>query len=129
MTLGIKNYKDQLYICAKCGYCRVDCPIRKVKGFETSSPRAIFLLVRHFLDKNEPFPPELVELIYQCTTCGLCRELCPTELDIPEIIRSMRIDIVKEEGKPIKGFVKATENILAEENPLGRDSGGKLNGV
>ncbi len=121
MTLGIKNYKDQLYICAKCGYCRVDCPIRKIKGFETSSPRAIFLLVKHYLDKKEGLPSELVEIIYQCTTCGLCREVCPTELDIPEIIRSLRMDIVKEQGKPIKGFIKATDNVLSKGNPLGRD--------
>ncbi|MHA1378599.1 MAG: (Fe-S)-binding protein [Candidatus Helarchaeota archaeon] len=120
MSLGMKDYEEMLYMCAKCGYCRVDCPIRKIKGFETSSPRAIFLLVKHFKDKNEELPPELIEIIYQCTTCGLCKETCPIELDIPEIIRSMRIDIVKEQGKPVEGFVMATENVLSVCNPLGR---------
>ncbi len=118
MTLRVKDYENQLYICSRCGYCRVECPIRKVKGFETNTPRAIFLLVKHFKEKNEPLPPELIELVYQCSTCGLCKEVCPTELDIPEIIRSIRLDIVKEQGKPIKGFAEATENVLAEGNPL-----------
>lgn len=121
LTLGIDNYKDQLYICAKCGYCRVECPIRKVVGFETVSPRAIFLLVKHYLDKKEPLPPALINIIYQCTTCGLCKEVCPTDLDIPEIIRSLRMDIVKQTGKPLKEFVKATESVLKEDNPLGKD--------
>ncbi|MHA1382875.1 MAG: (Fe-S)-binding protein [Candidatus Helarchaeota archaeon] len=121
MTLKLKNYEEQLYICSKCGYCRVDCPIRKIKGFETNSPRAIFLLVKHFKDKNETIPSDLIEIIYQCTTCGLCREVCPTNLDIPEIIRSMRIDIVEEHGKPVQGFVKATNNVLKTCNPLGHD--------
>ena len=120
MTLKT-HYKDDLYICSKCGYCRVECPIRKIKGFESTSPRGIFLLVKHFQDKKESLPPELIDIIYQCTTCGLCNEMCPVELNIPEIIRSLRIDIVNEEGKPVEGFVKATKNVMSCLNPLGRD--------
>ncbi|NVM28094.1 MAG: (Fe-S)-binding protein [Candidatus Helarchaeota archaeon] len=121
MAIKLKNYEKELYICAKCGYCRDECTIWKVIGFETVSPRGKILLLKHFLEQKKEIPSELINNWYLCCTCGKCADICPLEIDFPELIRTYRIEFAKNMKNIPEPFLKVTENILSTGNPLGRD--------
>ncbi|MHA1650299.1 MAG: (Fe-S)-binding protein [Candidatus Helarchaeota archaeon] len=120
MVLQLKNYEKELFICAKCGYCRDSCAIWRVNGFDTVSPRGKILLLKYFIEQKKEFPPELIENWYLCCTCGKCAEICPLEIDFPELIRTYRIEFAKNKKNIPKAFLKTTKNILSFGNPLGQ---------
>jgi len=122
LTIQLKKFEDELFICAKCGYCRTDCAIWKVVGYDTVSPRGKILLLKHFLEQKKEIPPELIQNWYLCCTCGKCTEICPLEIDFPELVRTYRIEFAKNPKNIPEAFLKTTENILATGNPLGKNS-------
>ncbi|MHA1279204.1 MAG: (Fe-S)-binding protein [Candidatus Helarchaeota archaeon] len=123
MSIRLKNYSIELQICAKCGFCRDSCAIWQIIGFDTVSPRGKILLLKHFLEQENEVPQELVNNWYLCCTCGKCVELCPLEIDFPELVRTIRIEFAKNPKRIPKAFVKTTEKIFASGNPLGHDRG------
>jgi heterodisulfide reductase subunit D len=121
MSIQIKNSEKELAVCAKCGYCRDECAIWKVNGFDTVSPRGKILLLKHFLEQKKEFPPELIKDWFLCCTCGKCAEICPLEINFPELVRTWRIEFAKNIKNLPAPFLKTTKNIFTTGNPLGRD--------
>ena len=121
MSIQLKNYQKELYICAKCGYCRDTCTIWRIIGFDTVSPRGKILLLKHFIEQKKEIPGELINNWYLCCTCGKCADICPLEIDFPELIRTYRIEFAKIRNNIPKGFLKSTRNVLSTGNPLGHD--------
>ena len=82
-----KSLKDialdtRVYMCVDCAKCTGSCPIG-IAG-EIYSPRSV---VQHaLLDGRDPVLSE----IWRCLTCGTCKVRCPSDVDYPEFIRSMR---------------------------------------
>lgn len=77
---------DQLaYICARCGYCKPVCPVYRVKGWESSSPRA-----KVFISGVNGISKENASKIFECTLCGRCKEVCQLDLDIDKLFLNMR---------------------------------------
>lgn len=70
--------------CRGCGYClpcSVDIPINmaaRISYLMRRSPSARFL---------EPEWQEQMERINDCIECGLCKERCPYELDVPALLK------------------------------------------
>jgi len=120
LSIQMKNYEKELVICAKCGYCRDECSVWKINGFDTVSPRGKILLLKHFLEQKQEVPAELINNWYFCCTCGKCAEICPLEINFPELIRSFRIEFAKAKRNIPKPLLKTTKNILTTGNPLGR---------
>lgn len=75
-----------IYLCAKCGQCRVPCPVYESTGKEFSTARAKVGLLE--LVSFTDFIPgkRFYELISQCTTCMGCREKCPNDVKIELLI-------------------------------------------
>ncbi|MFX1598600.1 MAG: (Fe-S)-binding protein [Promethearchaeota archaeon] len=116
----IPEFKQELYICAKCGYCREFCPTRRLIGFDRVCPRGLIISLKHFLEKEESIPKELLENWYFCTTCGYCKEVCPADIDLPELIRSVRIDLLKRGLEMPESVSAAVNGILENGNPIGK---------
>jgi predicted aldo/keto reductase-like oxidoreductase len=70
--------------CRGCGYClpcSVDIPINmaaRITFLMRRSPSARFL---------RPEFREQMERINDCIECGLCKERCPYELDVPALLK------------------------------------------
>ncbi|NVM53104.1 MAG: (Fe-S)-binding protein [Candidatus Helarchaeota archaeon] len=120
MSIQQEHYEKELYICAKCGYCVRECAVWKVNGYDTVTPRGKILLLKHFIEQKKELPPELIKNWYLCCTCGKCTEICPLEIDFPELVRTYRIQFAKNKKNIPKPFQKTTENIFSTGNPLGR---------
>jgi heterodisulfide reductase subunit D len=112
MELGISKYRQEIYKCTRCGYCREMvrerdntfriCPIREnTAGFETYTSKGKMLLMRGVLEGTLELTPKLSEIFFTCSTCGSCKAHCPVDIPTVEIFETFRKDLVdKELGLP-----------------------------
>ncbi|MDP3284597.1 MAG: 4Fe-4S dicluster domain-containing protein [Desulfobacterales bacterium] len=69
--------------CITCGLCSSSCPASGIDGFD---PRMLVRMVGLGLENevvNAKWP-------WICTMCGKCEHLCPMEIRIPDLVRSIR---------------------------------------
>jgi heterodisulfide reductase subunit C len=79
---AIRDLTDEL--CDECGKCMSACPLSKaVQGF---SPRQLVSQVR----SGEVKEILKSDVIWKCTSCISCKELCPDETPPFEIIKTLR---------------------------------------
>ncbi len=69
--------------CVTCGICSSSCPVSGVDGFD---PRKVVRMIglglkEKVVDSRWP---------WICTMCGKCEYVCPMEINIPGIVRSIR---------------------------------------
>lgn len=83
-----------------------------------------------FLSKHCTSPHELAEkfgadyfekhpeVVYSCNLCGLCRQLCPNDLDIGELCLQLREQLVEEGLGPLRGhaFVKKNQDYAISDS-------------
>jgi heterodisulfide reductase subunit C len=69
--------------CLTCGICSSSCPVSGIDGFD---PRKIVRMIGLGLENK------VVESRWPwiCTMCGKCEHVCPMEIDIPDMVRSIR---------------------------------------
>ncbi len=69
--------------CVTCGICSSACPVSGIDGFD---PRKLVRMFRLGMEK------EIVESRWPwiCTMCAKCENLCPVDIDIPQIVRTVR---------------------------------------
>ena len=111
-----KIAKD-VYTCASCGYCRFNCPVVEQIGFERASARGRMLLVKRMLEGELDFGPEIIDLLFACTQCAGCSEICPTGIDYCEIIAELRREAARRGLLPESQVM--TRDVVAEHgNPF-----------
>ena len=117
-----KKYREQLQRCSKCGFCQAVCPVFGATLRPAYNARGKMLLLKEVLDGKLELSEELVETIFQCTTCASCAHQCPSGVEVPEIIKAVRKDMVKL-GTCHPAFVGMNKvldeypNIYAEDEP------------
>jgi fumarate reductase (CoM/CoB) subunit B len=76
--------------CINCGLCINHCPVVAAVGVDRfSGPRSIAVE----LSRSPPEFWATADIVYLCTGCGTCREVCPKNVDIPEIVNLIRTRI------------------------------------
>jgi heterodisulfide reductase subunit D len=112
LTTFFQGIRDESLVCARCGYCRVDCPTYKVIGWESASPRGRIKIARDIAEHGIQNPKE-VERIFECTLCGRCREVCTTDIDLLEVWKELRAEIAGDGRQPesLKVLVKNIDTV------------------
>jgi heterodisulfide reductase subunit D len=82
--------------CARCGKCRSLCPSFKEGKWETSSARGRVLLSLGVAQNKIPITEQLISDIYSCFICKQCSEICPSAVNVSEIIESTRTTIFEQ---------------------------------
>jgi Fe-S oxidoreductase len=90
-----KKFRDQVLRCSSCGFCRAVCPVFGLTKRPAFNARGKMLILKEVMDGNIPLNDELVETLFQCTTCGSCANQCPSGVNPPEIIKQVRKDMVQ----------------------------------
>ncbi len=76
--------------CINCGTCLGYCPVVAAVGVgRFAGPRSIAVA----LTRSPPEYWTTADTIYLCTGCGTCREVCPKNVNIPEIVNMVRARI------------------------------------
>ena len=89
-----KKYRDQILKCSRCGFCQAVCPIFGATLRPAYNARGKMLILKEVMDDKIELNDELIETLFQCTGCAICTENCPSGVEVPEIIKLVRKDMV-----------------------------------
>ena len=83
-------------LCAKCGACSTVCPVFRVSGREELSPRGRL----HLLGKMSapPHSATYLRIVSSCLLCGACRQACPRDIDLPDLVAEARRNLPRSGG-------------------------------
>lgn len=94
-SYGFANkFRDQVLRCSGCGFCRAICPLFALTKRPAFNARGKMLVLREVMDGSIDLNDELIETLFQCTTCAGCAEQCPSGVNVPDIIKQVRKDMV-----------------------------------
>lgn len=146
-TIGASKIQDftwkqllDLYACAVCGRCHASCPAT-LSG-KPLSPREVILNLKDHLLK---VGPQLLkgetpsanpgtamiedvlteEVIWNCTTCYACQEVCPVGIEHTVKLIDMRRNLV-EHGRVSPSVAKALESVRLLGNPWEQPQSARL---
>ncbi len=129
------------YSCADCGRCSDVCPATNTG--KPLNPRTVVHDIKVNLIKNgsllsrkaEPVLPLIggdhdgsisEEVLWECTTCGACVQVCPASIEhFPKIIE-MRRNLVEMQAKFPVELLAFFENIEQRSNPWGIAPGERI---
>jgi fumarate reductase (CoM/CoB) subunit B len=110
--------------CSLCGFCPKDleCPAFDEDGRWESSYARGKLSIVHGMIKNPHLGFQNSELakerLFSCTGCGHCLYICPSGVNVPEIINTGKKLLVDANNYP-KSHLDIVENIKKYGNPFG----------
>jgi hypothetical protein len=90
--------KNTLKMCRFCYMCRHSCPVFLTTKLDTNTPRGYALLLSRFDEGLTGMSDTLINKLYECTQCGLCKEICEFHWDEDEVVRSGR-EYAVEQGR------------------------------
>ncbi|MFX0198904.1 MAG: fumarate reductase (CoM/CoB) subunit TfrB [Candidatus Hodarchaeota archaeon] len=97
----------ELRQCIECWACISACPTVSEAYYEFSGPLIMRQLARLEFDKRDiedRIAMAFADGVYDCTTCGACKAVCPYEIDIPrKAIEKLRAGIVNRGLGPLEG--------------------------
>lgn len=133
------NWKDVLglYSCTECGRCEELCPA-SLTG-KPLSPKTVISNIKDELFTHSdqllaqkggkacaPIPPFVrkhspitEEVIWACTTCRACEEICPVSIQHLDFLMEMRKNLVMMEAQFPHDLQPLFENLENQSNPWG----------
>ena len=142
-ALGLERVKKWLYAkgleqrsagCVLCGSCyghgpanpmedvpgpKSKCPPYEFYRFQRFTPKSRWLMAQRVFHGIDPVTPELKEVIYTCTNCLMCQELCGVRNDGYgpwDITVAMREEMTEKDG-PIDAHRPLFEGLQKYDHP------------
>jgi len=147
---GLQRVKNWLYAkeldtrssgCVLCGSCyghgpanpmedmpgpKEKCPPYEYYKFQRHTPKSRWLMAQRVFHGLDAITPELKEVMYACTNCLMCQELCGVRGDGYgpwEITVAMREEITEKDG-PLPAHRAIYDGIKRHDNPWGQSARG-----
>ena len=99
--------------CINCGLCINHCPVVGSVGIDRfSGPRSIAVE----LSRSPPEFWSTADKVYLCTGCGTCREVCPKNVNIPEIVIAVRSRIFDHRPDLVPKGLMIVRETITEHN-------------
>jgi heterodisulfide reductase subunit D len=142
-TGGLERVKKWLYAkdleerstgCVLCGSCyghgpanpmedapgpKTKCPPYEFYRFQRFTPKSRWLMSQRVFHGLDPITPELKEVIYTCTNCLMCQELCGVRNDgfgPWDITVAMREELTEKDG-PLEAHRPILESLQQHDHP------------
>ena len=125
-----EKFRDQILRCSRCGFCQAVCPVFGATLRPALNARGKMLVLLEVMSGKIDLNDELIETLFQCTHCAGCVESCPSDVNVPEIIKQVRKDMIHKGSchPALKGMYEVLQkhtNIYGENEP--RDFGRERN--
>ena len=148
--LGLERVKKWLYAkglderssgCVLCGSCyghgpanpmedvpgpKEKCPPYEYYKFQRHTPKSRWLMAQRVFHGLDPITPELKEVMYACTNCLMCQELCGVRGDGYgpwDITVAMREEITEKDG-PLPAHRPIYDGLQQHDSPWGQTTRG-----
>jgi Fe-S oxidoreductase len=115
-----RKFREQVLRCSSCGFCQAHCPVFGLTLRPAYNARGKMLILKEVMDGSIPLNDELIETLFQCTTCANCSTNCPSGVEVPEIIKVVRRDMVNI-GTCHPAFVGMNDVLQKHTNIYGED--------
>jgi len=117
-----RKYREQILKCSRCGFCQAVCPVFGSTLRPSFNARGKMLILKEVMDGKIELDDALIDTLFQCTTCASCFENCPSDVNVPEIIKQVRKDMVDIGSchpafKGMNEVLQKHTNIYAEDEP------------
>ena len=92
---------SQVFRCVRCGACANVCPVYRLVGGHKMGYiyiGAIGLILTYFFHGRD----KAKVLAQNCVGCEACKNVCAGGIDLPRLIREIRIRLNEEEGTPME---------------------------
>ena len=118
----VRKHREQILKCSRCGFCQAVCPVYGATLRPGLNARGKMLLLKEVMDEKIELDDQLIESLFQCTACASCAENCPSGVNVPEIIKAVRKDMVHIGSchpafKGMHEVLQKHTNIYAEDEP------------
>ena len=115
--------EDQVLQCIRCGLCSYTCPSYRVHRTQAQSPRGRVALLRSASQGHLEVGEVFENRIFGCTLCAACDQVCPSGVDVEEILLGAREEIALQgQLSPnlarLSRTVRESHNISGEDNEL-----------
>lgn len=99
----LKDYKEIIHTCSKCGLCQSVCPAYQATGNECTVSRGQFIMLQGVIKGDLKMNKHINKYLDMCLKCGKCSDFCPSDIDIVEVILAAKAEYFKHsfEGKII----------------------------
>lgn len=119
LTGHLAKWEEQMMMCTMCGYCKNVCPTFNDLLWDPPSSRGRLIMSYGMLEKELDVDDSVVKALYQCTLCRDCNRRCPSKVEVPDIIKAARADLVEagfayDAHKAFIDNIKKTGNIFAD---------------
>ena len=108
--------KQTTELCRYCLMCRHVCPVAHLTRLEATSPHGWGILVASVERGVATWNDDTVNVLYQCTDCGLCQAHCATDQPLPLAINASRADVVTQKLAPVVVY-NIQEKLSQWQNP------------
>lgn len=97
----LKDFKDDINKCSKCGLCQSVCPIYKLTGNDCAVSRGKFVMLDGVLKGDLKLNKTIDKYLDMCLKCGKCKNFCPSGIDVCRIFNTAKYEYSKNilEGK------------------------------
>ncbi|HUV03011.1 MAG TPA: FAD-binding protein [Desulfobacteria bacterium] len=104
--------ENAAYSCVKCGSCAAHCPAYTVTSEASVIPKNKLMLAKKILAGGIISKGDS-DKVFLCTHCGMCRDICQNDLDLPAAWLELEERLGNRFGRPddaIRDFVATTES-------------------
>lgn len=92
---NLKDYKEVIHKCSKCGLCQSVCPPYLETGNECAVSRGQFIMLRGVINGDLKINKNINKYLDICLKCGKCSSFCPSDIDIVEVILAAKAEYFK----------------------------------
>ena len=96
----MKELKDQLALCMRCGTCQSVCPLFAQTGREADVARGKLALLDGLLQEMFKNPEGVYDRLDRCLLCGSCAAACPSGVKVLDIFIKARVILTTYVGLP-----------------------------
>ncbi len=111
------NVDNEIVACIQCGFCRAGCPTFGETTLESLNAKGRVVLAYNMLAGDLEPSEDLAKRLYQCMMCLNCREVCPAQVKVSDIVRAARERLV-EKGYLPEVFKPVLASMIDAANPL-----------
>ena len=92
---ALKDFENELNKCSKCGLCEPACPLFKITPNDCVASKGKFIMLHGVTKGDLKLSKNINKYLDMCLRCGKCNHLCPSNIDIRQILNAAKYEYMK----------------------------------